>query len=92
MGRPQKKAGRDGATTLSPEDEARRKYRRGRLYVRAGQALMAAGIIVAVVHWLAHVEAFGPGQPPGWVDLVAGYPMGMILLIAGAIVAGQKPK
>ena len=28
----------------------------------------------------------------GWLDLVAGYPMGGVLLMTGAIVAGQKPK
>jgi hypothetical protein len=80
------------AKTLTPEEEAQKKYRRGRVYVRTGQAIMAGGAIVAIVHWLAHLEAFGPGQPSGWIDIVAGYPMGAVLLMVGAMVAGQKPK
>lgn len=93
MSRPQEKKANQNAEALPASvSEARRKYRRGRIYVRTGQVLMLAGVLIAIVHWLAHIEAFGPGQPPGWLDLVAGYPMGGVLLIAGAIIAGQKPK
>lgn len=77
-------------STLSAEELARMKYWRKRRFVRIGQVIMLAGALVAVVHWLAHIEAFGPVQPPLWLDLVAGYPMGGILLIVGAIVAGKK--
>lgn len=77
-------------STLSEEELARKKYWRRRRFVRIGQALMLAGGLVAVVHWLAHIEAFGPQQPALWLDLVAGYPMGGVLLIAGAIIAGRK--
>lgn len=93
MNSPQKKKSNQNTEALPASvSEARRKYRRGRIYVRTGQVLMLAGVLIAIVHWLAHIEAFGPGQPPGWLDLVAGYPMGGVLLIAGAIIAGQKPK
>lgn len=93
MNRPQKKKSHQNAEVLPASvSEARRKYRRGRIYVRTGQVLMVAGALIAVVHWLTHIEAFGPGQPPGWLDLAAGYPMGAVLLIAGAIIAGRKPK
>ena len=51
---------------------------------------MVLGFVIAVTHWLAHLEAFGPGQPPGWVDFAAGYPMGGLLIVAGAILASQK--
>jgi hypothetical protein len=51
---------------------------------------MIAGALVAATHWLAHLDVFGAGQPPGWLDLVAGYPTGLLLLIAGAILAGRK--
>ena len=51
---------------------------------------MLAGVVVGIVHWLTHLEAFGPEQPPLWLDLVAGYPMAAVLLIAGGIVAGKK--
>ncbi|MDJ0323952.1 hypothetical protein QMG61_09280 [Cryobacterium sp. PH31-AA6] len=74
----------------SAEDEARRNYRRKRRFVRAGQAIMLVGALMAVVHWLTHIEAFGPEQPAVWLDLVAGYPMAAILLIVGASTAGRK--
>ncbi|MEO6200754.1 MAG: hypothetical protein ABIX44_06270 [Cryobacterium sp.] len=76
----------------SAADEARRKYRHGRIYLRTGQLLMIVGALIAVVHWLAHIEAFGPAQPAVWLDVVAGYPAGAVLLIAGAILAGKKAK
>ncbi|MFK4729506.1 hypothetical protein ROT00_07455 [Agromyces mediolanus] len=80
---------RTPAASGTPED-AQRKYRRRQRFLRIGQAVMAAGFLVAFIHWLAHLEAFGPAQPEGWVDLVAGYPMGMLLLLTGAILASRK--
>lgn len=79
------------STTATPEEVARQKYRRRQVFLRTGQALMAVGFIVAFIHWLAHLEAFGPAQPEGWIDLVAGYPMGGLLVIAGAIISSRKP-
>lgn len=55
----------------------------------AGVALLVLGAGVGVSHWLAHVGAFG-AQPPGWVDLAAGYPMAGILLVVGGIAMGQR--
>ena len=73
--------------------DAEKSWSQHRRLVRIGQAVMLAGVLVAVSHWLAHLEAFGPGQPPGWLDLAAGYPMGAILLIVGAMLAGrERPK
>jgi hypothetical protein len=68
--------------------DGRRKYLRKRRLTRIGIALMVVGGVMAVVHWLAHLGTFG-GQPPGIVDLVAGYPMAAVLFLAGAITAGQ---
>ena len=73
-----------------PPYDREKSWRLHRRLVRVGQALMLAGSVVAAMHWLAHIEAFGPGQPPGWMDLAAGYPMGGLLLISGAILAGRK--
>jgi hypothetical protein len=64
-------------------------YRRHRRFVRLGQAIMLAGFIIALQHWFAHLGMFG-AQPPGWVDIVAGYPMGAAVLAIGAIIAGRK--
>ena len=66
---------------------ARRRHPR---HGRVGPAQMAARASGALKHWLAHLEVFGPGQPSGWLDLVAGYPTGALLLITGAILAGRR--
>jgi hypothetical protein len=68
--------------------EGRRKYLRKRRLTRIGISLMVVGGLMAVTHWVSHLGAFG-GQPPGIVDLVAGYPMAALLFLAGAITAGQ---
>lgn len=68
-----------------------RNYRLRRRFLRAGQAVMVIGALIAIIHWLSHLEAFGPGQPEGWIDLVAGYPMAMLLMIVGAVVSSRKP-
>ena len=77
-------------STPSAEEQARQKYWRKRRFVRIGQVLMLAGVVVGIVHWLTHIEAFGPEQPALWLDLLAGYPMAAVLLIVGGIVAGKK--
>lgn len=65
-------------------------YRRHRRFVRLGQLLLALGAVILIVHWLAHLETFGPAQPEGWIDLVAGYPMGALFLLGGGVLAGRK--
>lgn len=77
----------------SDTDDFASRYRAHRRLVRLGQAIMLIGFLVAVTHWLAHLEAFGAGQPPGWMDFAIGYPTAAILIIAGAILAGRpQPK
>lgn len=65
-------------------------YRLHRRLVRLGQFLLLLGALVLVSHWLAHIGIFGTSQPPGWAELFVGYPMGALLLIAGAILAGRR--
>lgn len=74
----------------SSQDDGVRTWKRRRRFLHAGQALMIVGAVIAIVHWLTHLEAFGPGQPAGWLDLAAGYPMGAAFIFAGAILAGKK--
>lgn len=69
--------------------ERLRAYRRRRRLVRVGQVLMALGAVIAVVHWLGHIGAFG-GQPSNLTDLLAGYPAAAVVFIAGGILAGQR--
>lgn len=72
----------------SQEDDAFESYRRHRRLVRIGQALMAAGCLVIISHWIAHIVI--EGGPPGIQDLLIGYPTGFIVLVLGAIMAGQS--
>jgi hypothetical protein len=80
MGMPRKGAGKG----QDPSAE----YRRHRRIVRLGQAVMAVGVVVGLVHLVAHWGTFG-GDPSGTVDLLAGYPMAAVLLIAGGVAAGR---
>lgn len=68
--------------------EQRAAYRRKRRLLRLGQVLMAASVAMGILHVVTHLGVFG-GQPSGWVDLLAGYPMAGVLFVAGAIAAGQ---
>ena len=70
-------------------EQLRARYLRKRRFLRVGQLIMLIGFLVGLQHWLAHLGVFGT-QPPGWVDLAAGYPMAAALILAGAITAGQK--
>jgi hypothetical protein len=51
-------------TPARPAEDPQRAWRRHRLLVRVGQALMAAGAIVAIIHWLAHLKCSAPASPP----------------------------
>jgi hypothetical protein len=50
---------------------------------------MLAALVLGVSHWFGHLGMFG-AQPPLWSDFFIGYPTAGLLLITGAIVAGQK--
>ncbi|MBX9719161.1 MAG: hypothetical protein K2X36_10025 [Microbacteriaceae bacterium] len=67
-------------------------YTRRRLYLRIGQAIMVVGGVMAVIHWLTHLEVFGSEQPPLLIDLAIGYPMAVLLLVLGGVVASRKPQ
>ena len=84
-----RKSGRGRARPGPPpvRDKAA-EYRRKRRTIRFGQALMALGVLVAVVHLLGHLGAFG-GQPSGWQDIAVGYPSAALVFVVGAIAAGQ---
>ncbi|MET3172754.1 hypothetical protein [Arthrobacter sp. UYCu721] len=64
------------------------RYRRHRRLVRIGQAFMAAGALVAISHWIAHLAATGQG-PSLTEDIFIGYPTGALLILIGAILAGR---
>lgn len=75
-----------------PSEDPVKSYRRHRRLVRIGQVLMAAGALVAIGHWIAHLEPFGR-VPSIAEDIFIGYPTGAALLMIGAILAGRsEPK
>ena len=85
--------GRDESAEFLTQVERRANERRAaaarrRRTLRAGQLLMAVGLAIAVIHWLAHLGAFG-GPPSGVADLLVGYPTGGLLFLAGAVAAGR---
>jgi len=71
-----------------PADDSDARYRRHRRLVRIGQVLMAAGALVAISHWIAHLAATGQG-PSITEDIFIGYPTGGVLLLIGAVLAGR---
>ncbi|MDO5865014.1 MULTISPECIES: hypothetical protein [Paenarthrobacter] len=70
------------------ETDAESRHRRHRRLVRIGQVLMAAGALVAISHWIAHLAATGQG-PRITEDIFIGYPTGGLLLLFGAVIAGR---
>lgn len=60
-------------------------YRRKRVF---GWTLVALGVMVGVQH-LGHHLAFYTLISEGWDDLVAGYPLALLLGVAGAIVLSR---
>jgi peptidoglycan/LPS O-acetylase OafA/YrhL len=73
----------------SRKPDALARWQRHRRLVRLGQALMALGVLVVVVHLVMHLST----SPSGWVDLTLGYPTGALLALAGAVLAGRsEPK
>ncbi len=50
-----------------------------------GWSLVTLGVGVGVSHWLAHIQLWRFASS-GVMDLVAGYPMAVILVISGSIV------
>lgn len=74
----------------APKTEGDRKWRRRRIFLRTGQAIMIAGGLILLIHWLTHLEVFGPQQPPFILDMLVGYPAGFLIFIAGAVVASRR--
>lgn len=76
-------------SSAHPAEEFRRLYQRQRRKIRLGQALMVFGIVLGLIHVIAHLAPPGQ-QPSGLVDLAVGYPAAALLIIIGAVLAGQK--
>lgn len=71
---------RTASRQLSPRaDRARRTI---------GRVLVGLGVVVGVSHWLTHLGAWDFASQ-GIEDLVAGYPMALLLGIGGAVVLSR---
>lgn len=89
----QAKASRLSARTIAArrrEERLVRLYRRHRLLVRSGIALMVLGGLLALQHAAAHLGAFGAAQPPLLIDMLAGWPLAAVLFIIGLLLAGRR--
>jgi hypothetical protein len=62
-----------------------RQYRMRRA---AGWSLVGLGVLIGVTHWLTHLQVI-PVPSQGVADLVAGYPMAALIVIAGSIVLSK---
>lgn len=49
---------------------------------------MAAGALVAISHWIAHLAPAAQG-PSITQDILVGYPTGGLLIPIGAVIAGR---
>ena len=80
--------------TQGAQERAKRKQltlRQYQLRRAFGWGLVAFGIGVGVSHWLAHIGLWEFASQ-GVMDLVAGYPMAVLLAILGSIVLGRLSK
>lgn len=74
----QREAGARRQTTL----------RRYRFLRAAGWSLVGVAVATGVSHWLSHLQLWSFASQ-GVMDLVAGYPMALLLGIAGSIVLSK---
>ncbi|GAA3857184.1 hypothetical protein [Amycolatopsis tucumanensis] len=65
-------------------------YRRWLIGRTFGWALMAVGVVMAVVHIGAHLGNFSLLPTVGMQDLLLGWPMAGLLFIIGAVFAGRR--
>jgi hypothetical protein len=60
---------------------------RQRLKRVVGLAVIVVGLVMALVHVGAHLNAFGD-QPTGVTDLIVGWPMAAVWVLAGLVLVG----
>ena len=83
-------ASRSASGSAQSQKLAQQRYHRTRVLIRVGQVLMVLAGLLALEHAAAHLGAFGRSQPPTLVDLLAGWPLAVVLFIIGALLAGQR--
>lgn len=58
----------------------------------ASWSLMGLGVLVALQHLVAHAGTRPLPFSMGWQDLVVGYPMAILLVIAGAMMLDPRSR
>lgn len=53
---------------------------------------MIVGVLIAVAHWLGHLDPATVTHPSVWVELLVNYPVGAVVVIIGANLSSHKPK
>ena len=91
---PVSKVRRKTRSTIASSSNAKqmdyRTYRRREQLRKAGYVLIAAGIAIALEHAAAHLGAFDRREPSTLIDLTLGWPLAMVVVIIGMILAGQR--
>jgi hypothetical protein len=59
-----------------------------RLRRSGGWGLVTGGIVVGIAHWLTHIGAWSFASR-GAMDLLAGYPLAVLLIILGSVVLSR---
>lgn len=80
-----------GTQSAQRRSAARKKtsLRRYRLTRAAGWALVGLAIVVGTSHWLAHLGLWDFASQ-GLMDLLAGYPMALVLGVGGAVTLSKS--
>lgn len=89
----QRSSGRVDLTDEEWRAVLRRHYRRRKRQKLGGAALAALGLLVILNHYLEHTDALdllGGLFSPSAQDLVAGFPLGIMMLLAALILIGQS--
>lgn len=56
-----------------------------------GWAMAGIAVLVAVVHWIAHLGYPLLPLSLGWQDIILGYPVAALLGVAAAVILGSGP-
>lgn len=88
---------RNAATTGEAQRAAQQREMNRQLRVWtprriAGWTLAGVAVLMAVVHWVAHIGYRPIPLSMGWQDLLIGYPMAAFLGIAAIIILGQAAR
>lgn len=86
-------APRPGISDDEWREVLRHHYQRRRRQKLWGWVAIGVAALVALNHFLEHVDTLAllnPVLSPSWQDVVAGYPVAIVLVLAGVMLLGQS--